>query len=238
MIYSQYLNIVIVGHFVPLINNYITKGIFLASKIDIHATRPITYEKSYVAFLDVLGFKNLIYSKEDADKEKVENYFGVVNSAIEYLKTIDAKQDIGSIVISDSIILSVPFGKSKKDNIEKLKQLCIAISLIQFGLALKDIWLRGGISFGDTFFDKHNNQVVGEAYINAYLLEEKLAITPRVILDNKILTELKFKSAAALSEINKVKVQNSPENILYDWNNIKNKSTMLEKDIPLFIDFF
>jgi hypothetical protein len=215
------------------------KGISLASKINIHATHPITYEKSYVAFLDVLGFKNLIYSKKKADKKKVENYFGIVNSAIEYLEAIDRKQGIGSIVISDSIVLSVPFGNTKQDNVEKLRQLCIAIALIQFGLALKDIWLRGAISFGDTYFDKNNNQVVGEAYINAYLLEEKLAITPRVILDNRILTELKFKSAATLiSEINKVKAANWGKNILYDWNKIKNTSIMLEKDIPLFIDYF
>jgi len=206
--------------------------------IDIHAIHPINYTKSYVAFLDVLGFKNLIYSNKKADKNKVESYFGIVNSAIDYLKTIDAKRDIGSIVISDSIILSVPFGNSKQENIEKLKQLSIAIALIQFALSVKDIWLRGAISFGDTYFDKDNNQVVGEAYINAYLLEEKLAITPRVILDNKILKELKFKSAALLiKEINNVQVNNWGVDILYDWDNVKNSSILLEKDIPLFIDY-
>ena len=206
--------------------------------IDIHATQPIHYTKSYVAFLDVLGFKNLIYSNKKVDKEKVESYFGIVNSAIDYLKTIDEKKDIGSIVISDSIVLSVPFGNSKQENVEKLRQLSIAIALIQFALSLKDIWLRGAISFGNTYFDKNNNQVVGEAYINAYLLEEKLAITPRVILDNKILKELSFKSAALLiKEVNSIEVDNWGIDVLYDWDNVKNGSIVLEKDIPIFIDY-
>ena len=55
------------------------------SSIDLKAKKTIVYEKSYVAFLDVLGFKNLVFSKSKADKEKLEKYFGIVNSAIEYL---------------------------------------------------------------------------------------------------------------------------------------------------------
>ena len=71
--------------------------------IDLKAKKTITYEKSYVAFLDVLGFKNLVFSKSKEDKEKLEKYFGIVNSAIEYLESIPSKKDIGSIIISDSI---------------------------------------------------------------------------------------------------------------------------------------
>lgn len=214
----------------------------MADAIYLKATHPITYTKSYVAFLDVLGFKNLIFSQNKTNHKKVENYFGIVNSAIKYLENIDAKQDIGSIVISDSIILSIPLDESEESdemNIEKLRQLSLAIGLIQFALALKDIWLRGGISSGKTYFDKNTNQVVGDAYINAYLLEEKMSINPRVIIDNKIVTELKCKSAAELiQKINSKKAFNWGEHILYDWGTNKNNFSTLEKDIPLFIDYF
>ena len=211
----------------------------MADIIDLEATHTITYKKSYVAFLDVLGFKNLIFSKKPTDIKKVENYFGIVNSAIKYLEDIDAKQDIGSIVISDSIILSIPLSTSKEENIEKLRQLSLAIGIIQFALSLKDIWLRGGISSGKAYFDKNTNQVVGDAYINAYLLEEKLSINPRVIIDNKIVTELGCKSAAELiQKVNLKKAANWGNHILYDWETNKNNSSVLEKDIPLFIDYF
>ncbi len=211
----------------------------MADIIDLEATHSISYKKSYVAFLDVLGFKNLIYSKKQTDIKKVENYFGIVNSAIKYLENIDTKQDIGSIVISDSIILSIPLSSSVTDNIEKLRQLSLAIAIIQFALALKDIWLRGGISSGNAYFDKNTNQVVGDAYINAYLLEEKLSINPRVIIDNKIVSELKCRSAAELiQKINSKKASNWGDDILYDWDTKTTNLSTLEKDIPLFIDYF
>lgn len=206
--------------------------------IDLQAKENINYEKSYVAFLDVLGFKNLIFSTKDEDKDKLEEYFGIVNSAIKYLESIPSKKDMGSIVISDSIILSVPFGNTKDENIEKLRHLCVAIALIQHGLAVKNIWIRGGISSGDTYFNKQTHQVIGKAYIKAFLLEEKLANVPRVILDNKIINELEFDSATQLiDKINSVKFNNWSRSILFDWNNKDFNLATIEKDIPLFIDY-
>ncbi len=58
------------------------------------------------------------------------------------------------ITISDSIILSVEHGIDKEANIHRLKNLCVAVGLIQSSLALKNIWLRGGISSGEAFFNQ------------------------------------------------------------------------------------
>ena len=208
--------------------------------IDLNAKEEINYKKSYVAFLDVLGFKNLIFSTKSEDKDKLEEYFGIVNSAIKYLESIPSKNaiGIGSIVISDSIILSVPFGNSNNDNIERLRHLCVAIALIQHGLAVKDIWIRGAISCGDTYFNKQTHQVIGKAYIQAFVLEEKLANVPRVILDNKIIKELKFNSATQLIQIiNSEQFTNWSSSILFDWDNKDFNLATIEKDIPLFIDY-
>ena len=54
--------------------------------INLDAVDNIQYEKSYVAFLDVLGFTNMVFSNQNSDKEKLNQYFGIVNSAINYLK--------------------------------------------------------------------------------------------------------------------------------------------------------
>src|SRR5664280_1584701 len=164
-------------------------------KINLDAVENISYEKGYVAFLDVLGFKNLVMSKRKDDKHKLEQYFGIVNSAIEYLKELRSKKNIGSIIISDSVILSVPQGQGKQDNINILRHLCVAVGIIQQHLALKDIWLRGAISSGNTYFNAEKSQIVGPAYINSFLLEGSAAISPRVVLDSKIIEELEFPSA-------------------------------------------
>ncbi len=209
-------------------------------QINLDAEIDITYKESYVAFLDVLGFKNMVFSQDNA---KLKQYFGVVNSVIEYLKDIEAKRNIGSIIISDSIILTVPHGRTKEENIEILRSLCIAVGLIQQNLALKDIWLRGAISSGKTYFNSNNNQIVGPAYINAYLLEEKLAIHPRVILDSKIITELGFSTAMdfiqALNQSDSLYYTNWGKRILFNWNSLppQNRVDEIKQDVPLFIDY-
>ncbi|ODS04562.1 hypothetical protein [Vibrio scophthalmi] len=209
--------------------------------IDRDAVANIQYEKSFVAFLDVLGFKQMIKA---ANRDKINKYFGIVDSAISYLKGIESKQNISSIVISDSIILNVQCSDDNEENIEKLRQLCIAIGLIQQNLAIKGIWLRGAICHGDTYFDSRKSQVVGPAFVEAYLLEEKMAVNPRVILDSKIINVLNLDSAGELiDKINKkdeggFNVSNWGSRILFDWTRpTSDLSLSLTQDVPLFIDY-
>jgi len=214
--------------------------------IDLNAKINIQYDKSYVAFLDVLGFKNLVSSSKKSDKNKLDQYFGVVNSAIDYLSQIQSKQQIGigSIIISDSVILSVPMGQDANDNLYRLRHLCVAVGIIQQFLAIKDIWLRGAISYGNTYFDSVKSQVVGPAYINAYLLEENTAVWPRVILDSKIIEELEFQSATQFidamnqSDNGGMHFENWGSSILYSWRYPDGKNvTLIEQDVALFIDY-
>lgn len=198
----------------------------------------INYEDSFVAFLDVLGFKELVFNNPD-NTEKLEEYFSIVDDAIkkDIDDVIDKMYDIDSIIISDSIILRIKKKNDNDDNIEQLRKLCLVVGKMQLRLANKDIWIRGAISSGKVHFDSNNNQVVGPAFINAYLLEEQLAIVPRIILDNKIINELDAKSADEL--IRKMDVSKKTDHffygkkILYIWE----INTTLKKDIPLIIDY-
>ncbi len=212
--------------------------------IDLNAIINIHYEKSYVAFLDVLGFKNLVFSKKKDDKEKLNQYFGVVNSAIEYLAGIPSKKKIGSIIISDSVILSVPHGQNRDENLNRLRHLCVAVGIVQQFLGLKDIWLRCAISSGDKYFDPTMSQIVGPAYINSYFLEKNTAMWPRVVLDSKIIEELKFRSASQfIDEINHadaggLNFSNWGSTILFNWRYPDGQPvTLIDQDVALFIDY-
>jgi hypothetical protein len=227
--------------------------------IDLEAREPIVYKNSYVAFLDILGFKELVFSKESEAKEKIERYLGIVDSTINYLKNIPEKQMSGLeyIVISDSIILSVPCSesqeKSQEENLEKLRHLCVAIAQLQYHLAIKDIWLRGAICYGETYINESKHQIIGKAYIEAYNLES-LATYPRVILDKKIIKQLKYTNAQELVKaINTHTFDNWDKDILFDWSNyiykphanlLMNRNNFTNytyqyftKDIPLFIHY-
>lgn len=189
----------------------------------------ITYHQSYVAFLDVLGFETLVRSKRSADKKKISTYFHSINTEIEDLRQIKIKQEIGFLVISDSVILSVRKSGDVARDREIIHQLCVAIQKIQLRLALKDIWLRGGISSGDAYFDESKSQIVGQAFINAYQLERRIAVYPRVVLDSKLIAELNFTSAEEMiSTIN--------ENVLFPWSAVSHVANF-KKDVALFIDY-
>ncbi|MEY6433600.1 hypothetical protein ABC977_14435 [Thioalkalicoccus limnaeus] len=181
-------------------------------------------------------------SERDEDKKRIENYFNKAKEIISEIKRIRSKRKIGAIVISDAIILSVPFGLDSPENYSNLRQLCIAIQKIQFGLSLEGIWLRGAISFGNAYINNDESQIVGPAYVNAYLLEQISATHPRVILDSKLIGKLGFSSAQELiTKINNThdaqEYRPETSNILYEWYHNGTLKHGLEKDIPLFIDY-
>lgn len=202
----------------------------------------IDYSKYFVAFLDILGFRNLVFSN---NQEKLNTYFSLIDEITNDLQQIQLKKDIGSITISDSVILSIPMARNGSErSLDNLRQLFIAIQKIQFQLALKDIWLRGAVSFGDAYFNEKSNQVVGKAYIHAYELEQKIAIYPRVVIDSRLIKEFDFKSSSEL--INSVNNHDScsseyeptERNILFWWNyHHGQRRSRLPNDIPLFIDY-
>ncbi len=202
----------------------------------------INYKTGFVVFLDVLGFKNMVKLKQ---YDKINKYLDIVYSNINMLEKIDSKKDINYIVISDSIILSVDTVNSVNDNIKIFRNLCLSVALIQEALATEDIWLRGAISIGETYFDKKKNQIIGEGYIRAYELESSQAIYPRVIIDNKMINFLEQENASSLIKIiNDNSVNNWNGNILYNWETRTNiitnatfSSYTFDKDIPLFIDY-
>lgn len=201
----------------------------------------IKYSPCFVAFLDILGFRNFVVRDQ---KDKINTYFSLINEIIHDLKNFKIKKNIGSITISDSIILSIPIDKENLDEtLSNFRQLCIAIQKIQFSLALNNIWMRGAVSFGDASFSEHDSQVVGKAYINAYDLE-KTAIYPRVVVDSKLIKELDFESSSELiAKINNFNLGHTEyvptdRNILFWWNyNYGQRKRDITYDIPLFIDY-
>jgi hypothetical protein len=203
----------------------------------------IDYSEYFVAFIDVLGFKELVLSNKKEDKAKIEQYFELIEEVTKELERIKAKKHLGSLIISDSVILSIPIDVPLPDKIDRLRHLCVAIGKIQATLAKKNIWVRGAISSGLAFFDAQKQNVVGSAYVNAYLLEQRLAIYPRVILDHKIINELgKTSSQDLIEEINNPNDGGPPftnwrGNILFNWKDTQENSTMLTQDIALFVDY-
>ncbi|WP_197082458.1 hypothetical protein [Pedobacter sp. BMA] len=181
---------------------------------------PNPIPKQYVAFIDVLGFSDLVYKSQHV---QLEQYFQTVTEILSEMKR--ENQKIQSLNISDSIILITP------DDLNGLKRLIRAVRKIQRKLMFKNILIRGAVSYGEAFFDDAHNIIVGKGYIRAYQLEAE-AIYPRVIIDPSIISHLAMDRTELMDSLNKSEQFNSHSNYIFRHN----ASTNIEND-AIFIDY-
>ena len=168
----------------------------------------IKYEKRLVAFIDILGFKEIVKQSEK-DTSKIE----LINSVLDYFKTWETKGkwDLRLVKIeedaqkrgienfdirgktnitafSDSIVVSV-----KVDNNINEMASTLIINLAYIGAILleKGILLRGGLTVGNLIHIE-NGTVFGQGLIDSYKLESNSAKYPRIILSDNLLKELNY----------------------------------------------
>lgn len=144
------------------------------------------YDDYYVAFIDILGFKELlktdscesIYQIFDVLHKKTTGYLNL--NGVE----IQAYQHIRHTILSDSVIVYIK--ASVEDAFAALINIC---AKLQISLANREepILLRGGIAKGGLF---HENDVIyGEGLSKAYLLESNLAKYPRIVFSGELLKD-------------------------------------------------
>lgn len=133
------------------------------------------YLEKIVAFIDILGFKNLVQ-----DEAKCED-IGVILKLPYLIRTDDIAKRLkikGVMMtsISDSIVFSIETKeRGAMNKIVKLLSVFMQVLLFQYGLLL-----RGGIAVGKLYHDRE--VVYGPALIKAYDLESKFAEYPRIIM--------------------------------------------------------
>lgn len=138
------------------------------------------YKECYVAFIDILGFKNLI------DKSNFEDIYSIFLLVLNFephplLKNEDVYKDIHYTIMSDSIIIYIDV--TITDGFMALTDVC---SQIQMKLSRNNppFFVRGGIAKGTLYH--HNNILFGTGLTNAYILENTSAIYPRIIFTEKL----------------------------------------------------
>ena len=137
------------------------------------------YMNCYIAFLDILGFKGLVQSRSC---EEIVRIFDEINK--QYLITCDANhqplvrpENVHLKVMSDSICLYIP--TNVDNSLPVLIGLCAYLQERLWRLE-KPMLVRGGIVQGDIYANK--DVTFGTGLTNAYLLEERNAKVPRIII--------------------------------------------------------
>lgn len=141
------------------------------------------YTFCYVAFLDVLGFKEKIKNRTCQDilniYKNIKNplkaaYVGDENGKAQL---IEASKKVKTKVMSDSVCFYIE--ASEPDALLVLISCC---SIFQAKLLKMEepVLIRGGIVVGNMFAE--GDTTFGPGLSNAYLLEEKCAKYPRIIM--------------------------------------------------------
>ena len=144
------------------------------------------YQDRIVCFLDILGFKGHIDKTLAQNGEDNLNKINNIISAIENIRhftNIDIlKEDESKRVtqFSDSVVIS--FLANEESGVF---YTLLEIMWIQINLVMHKMLCRGGMVRGKLIHtDKY---IFGPAMVNAYILESKAALYPRVILDDAII---------------------------------------------------
>lgn len=149
----------------------------------------INLEDHYVAFLDILGYKNFILGKTfDEELEFLINIRDAFYESIEIIeKEKNYQNELSELkfkTFSDNIVLALPKTMISTESFLYFTKLIRTLSnlmVTKFGL-----FLRGGVASGNYF--QNGDISFGSALVNSYLLENE-AKYPRVIFQKEIVEE-------------------------------------------------
>lgn len=162
----------------------------------------ITKEHRIIAFIDILGFKNLVKDQENIEKIlKLLEEIRKLNS--QYKRYYEEKTGktflqiaLDVISFSDHIILSLPLTSTEKYASQREYSIFSHyfypwIMKLQKDFLQKGFLMRGAIACGDIYYAGKNNIVVGESLNEAIEDETKLAIYPRIIISKSLMDHIK-----------------------------------------------
>ena len=141
------------------------------------------YVERIVAFIDILGFRNLV-QQIGADPMLHRKLQGAL-SRIKHCKLSSvadntAQSDLEVSVFSDSVVIS--------GTMDNFHGVCWTVIHLQCDLLAFGVLARGGISKGRTV---HRDDILyGEGILAAYDLESKAAVYPRIVIDPKLVDDI------------------------------------------------
>ena len=156
------------------------------------------YENRFVAFVDILGFKELIYKIESEGQESLD--FQRVRSVLNFLheESVESngQHDLPIYEQKEDYILEKELGDprisyisdcviiSTESSFDGFKSLCNKLTKFSTDISCDGIFVRGAVTHGKIYH--HGPMLFGSAYQKAYELESKNAKHPRIIIDDVV----------------------------------------------------
>lgn len=151
----------------------------------------VSYRAAIVSFIDVLGFREIVKNKSASDILRTLRSIQKTGLPEETLLPKDFLQrDINrprAIAFSDSIVRVRHYDAEYNEG--SLFHELISLVHMQAELANGGIFIRGGMSIGDIFFEA--SETFGPALIRAYDLETQYANVPRIVIGPEVFQEFR-----------------------------------------------
>lgn len=138
------------------------------------------YKKSIMGIVDILGFKNFVQKeKENSVKTVIE----AIRDSI-MLNKMAISTTVKYAILSDTIIVY-----SENVDSDNVFYVIHALGNLQLELLRHRFLCRGALVTAENYIN--NDIIVSEALIKAHLIEEKIAIYPRIIIDEEVMKIIK-----------------------------------------------
>jgi len=154
----------------------------------------IKYDERIFAFIDILGFADLVEASE-RDPSQIIGIYKLLERAksmaqlpvghkFNYLQVDLSK--FRSHTFSDTITMSCPY-----ESFDYFNAIIAWVMRYQYFMwAEEGAFLRGAIVYGKIFDEEDSSMVFGPAMVAAYRLETKTAKWPRILVDSSIVKKL------------------------------------------------
>lgn len=174
---------------------------------------PVTlraYEERYVAFIDILGFKELVRRSVDerstfASLDAIYNamdlkFAGVERDYAQQFGLAPDAHDLRVNTFSDFVVISCA------GTAQGLDALCFVVWCVARDWLSKGYLSRGGIAKGKVIHlggtQDRPGLVFGPAFLDAYQLETEVADFPRVVLSKEVRKDVKrYRTAGATTKL-------------------------------------
>jgi hypothetical protein len=136
-------------------------------------TQKIDYQVKIVAYLDILGFKRLVFRSRTEAQRIIINIDNALKHILKCLELEGGPDWFSVKLFSDCFCLSC------EDNNNNLYYMVSEISFLQWFLSASGIFISGGLSIGPHF--ENERIIFSEGLINAYELQKDDPF-PRVLV--------------------------------------------------------
>ena len=156
--------------------------------------KSIHYKKSLLAYLDLIGFKEMVRESVKSN-EKADHIYKLLQVQHHTTQIINKGKpsppgeisELKATAFSDNIVLSL-VGMTD----EMFNSFVHVVAYFQWKSIDYYSFLRGAIVFGDNC--QEGETVFGPALIKAYEMERKVAMWPRVVVDPQLIRLLSAKN--------------------------------------------